>query len=483
MKKILGYMIYCYILLLPIAFVEPSPSDFIFIVIAILAFEQRIFNIKKFRRNKTVFRAILGFIALNIISILKAEDVFASIKYTIITVYLLVFAIIIFLYEPKKVFNRVLGLKGEGHETNDSKYMLIFNAYVVGSTVSAVLGIIGYLGIMSEWLTYDPYRTQGLFKDPNVFGPFLVPALVILIDDLKKKKVIRSKTYVHIFLLFINGLGILLSFSRSAWACALLAVGTYFILNIKKENLIKAIYGCVGLAVIMGLVWIIMPDGSFKSFIAERANLQLYDSERFSIQWVGIELGYDKLIGYGPGQYENIVRNTIGYEHSAHSLYVRTMLESGSLSLILLLIAIGNIIIRLFYAEKYCKKRLVVNYAVPFSIMVSLMVNSIVIDTIHWRHFWLFVGVSLSMLWDSKKRVKSDDNTSEVKVIGGDSLVRDYLYIGATEDTKGKDNMVAMSNKKQELMRERELEESLKILESALKDEINQEYSLRGGLR
>lgn len=483
MKKILGYLIYFYILLLPIAIVEPSPSDFIFIAIIILAFKLRIMNIRKLRGNKLVFKGILGFIALNVISILRAGNIFSSIKYTTITVYLLMLAIVIFLYEPKKVFNRDLGLQGEGYETNDSKYMLIFNAYVIGSTVSAVLGIIGYFGIMSEWLTYDPYRTQGLFKDPNVFGPFLVPALVILIDDIKKKKVIRSKTYVHILLLLTNALGILLSFSRSAWACALLAVATYFILNIKKENLIKAVYTCVGLALFMGLLWLILPDGNFKDFIAERANLQLYDSERFSVQRVGLELGYDKIIGYGPGQYENVVEKRIGFQHSAHSLYVRTILESGSLSLILFLIAIGKIIISLIEAERHCKTRLIVNYSVLASIMVSLMVNGIVIDTIHWRHFWLFIGISLSMLWDANESVKKIKKPREVRAIAGDSFRRDLRYIGANGDAKRRENLVAMDNEEEESMIEREIEESLRVLESALRDEVNHGYSLRGGLR
>lgn len=490
MKKLLGYMIYCYILLLPIAFVEPSPSDFLFIIIIILAFEQRIFfNVRKFLNNKIVFRGILGFLALNLISILRAENIFASIKYSVITIYLMMVAVVIFLYEPKKVFNRPLGLRGEGHETNDSKYMLIFNAYVVGSTVSAVLGIMGYIGIMPRWLTYDPYRTQGLFKDPNVFGPFLVPTIVILIDDLKKKKVIRSKTYVHILLLCVNALGILLSFSRSAWACALLAVAAYFFFNIKKENLLKVLYGGIGLAVLMGLVWIILPDGDFKSFIAERANLQLYDSERFSVQRVGLEQGFDKLIGYGPGQYEKVVEKVIGFEHSAHSLYVRTMLESGSLSLILFLIGIGNIIIRLYKAEKYSKRRLVVNYSVVFSIMISFMVNSIVIDTIHWRHFWIFIGISLSMLWDAREKVKKVKKTSEVKVIAGESLSRGLEDMRTRRVIRGKDNLVAIKSKEERSINEREIEESLRVLESVLKeelgelDELDDSYSLRGGLR
>ena len=36
--------------------------------------------------------------------------------------------------------------------------------------------------------------------------------------------------------------------------------------------------------------------------------------------------------------------------------------------------------------------------SVFISIMVSLFVNSIVIDTLHWRNFWLFIGLCLSYI-------------------------------------------------------------------------------------
>lgn len=111
------------------------------------------------------------------------------------------------------------------------------------------------------------------------------------------------------------------------------------------------------------------------------------------------------------------------------------------------------------------------------------MVNSIVIDTIHWRHFWLFIGISLSMLWDAREKVKHERKYKEVRVIGGYSLTRDLSSKGATEATKGKERIVAINEREEKLMKEREIEEALRVLENALKDELNQGYSLRGGLR
>src|SRR5581483_12094025 len=57
---------------------------------------------------------------------------------------------------------------------------LILDAYLWAPTLAALAGIVGYFDLFPgahELLTrYD--RATGLFKDPNVFGPFLVPALV-----------------------------------------------------------------------------------------------------------------------------------------------------------------------------------------------------------------------------------------------------------------------------------------------------------------
>ena len=53
--------------------------------------------------------------------------------------------------------------------------------------VAARLGIVGYFNVAGtgEYFTlYDNSRAMGPFKDPNVYGPFLVPPIVWLCQDL-----------------------------------------------------------------------------------------------------------------------------------------------------------------------------------------------------------------------------------------------------------------------------------------------------------
>ena len=71
---------------------------------------------------------------------------------------------------------------------------LILNAYVWAATLAALLGIIGYFDLLPG--AYDSMtrygRATGLFKDPNVFGPFLVPGLVYLLSRIAGAPLRRS---------------------------------------------------------------------------------------------------------------------------------------------------------------------------------------------------------------------------------------------------------------------------------------------------
>ena len=57
----------------------------------------------------------------------------------------------------------------------------IRSGYVAAGVLAAALGIVGYFdiaGLGPLFTLYDNERASGPFKDPNVFGPFLVPPIV-----------------------------------------------------------------------------------------------------------------------------------------------------------------------------------------------------------------------------------------------------------------------------------------------------------------
>src|SRR5439155_17656857 len=70
-------------------------------------------------------------------------------------------------------------------------------------------------------------RASGLFKDPNVFGPFLIPIALILLDQRiapKVPRLLRLRAASTWICLLALTLGVLFSYSRAAWADYAIAV-------------------------------------------------------------------------------------------------------------------------------------------------------------------------------------------------------------------------------------------------------------------
>src|SRR4029077_10486863 len=71
---------------------------------------------------------------------------------------------------------------------------LVLNAYLCAAMVAALAGSIGYFhlipGAREVMTRYG--RATGLFKDPNVFGPFLVPALLYVMSRLVEGSIRRA---------------------------------------------------------------------------------------------------------------------------------------------------------------------------------------------------------------------------------------------------------------------------------------------------
>ena len=92
----------------------------------------------------------------------------------------------------------------------------IRRGYVFAGLLAAILGILGYFdvaGLGPYFTLYDNTRAMGPFKDPNVFGPFLVPPMVWLSQDLLLR---RGRLLVAAAKLSVLLLALLLSFSRGA---------------------------------------------------------------------------------------------------------------------------------------------------------------------------------------------------------------------------------------------------------------------------
>ena len=100
---------------------------------------------------------------------------------------------------------------------------LILNAYLLTGILAALCGIAGYLNLFpGAFDLFTRYgRASGPFKDPNVFGPFLVAPLLTALHLWLVRPLRRG--LLPLLAAAILAVGILFSFSRGAWAAAAMA--------------------------------------------------------------------------------------------------------------------------------------------------------------------------------------------------------------------------------------------------------------------
>jgi hypothetical protein len=360
------------LLLFAIVRVEPAPADVIFAVVIMVAIATGRFGL----RDVPMWPGLLvaAFIALNILACMEAVDPRRAAAFCSITVYLLVFG----LWVATWVVDR-------------SRARTLVRIYVGIAVASAVVGSLALFVSLPghDVLTaYQGTRPRALFKDPNVYGPFLVPAALILLHEIVHPMLLRSRRLVNVAALAVVGCGILFSYSRAAWLNA--AVGALvmgIVLTLRRSGarqglVFASILGLTALTLVVA----INASGQM-TFLRERTRLQPYDSQRFSAQSAGVALGERHPIGIGPGQFER-------YEPiSAHSTYVRAFAEEGPLGLLLIAgIMVGTLVLALRNAVG-SRDTVGIASTVLLASWCGILANSVFVDTLHWRHLWLVAGL------------------------------------------------------------------------------------------
>ena len=78
-----------------------------------------------------------------------------------------------------------------GYVVSPRRARVIARGYVFAAVTSAVLGSLALLvAFPGAQLLLEDGRVRAFFQDPNVFGPFLVPAALILIEELLAPRVL-----------------------------------------------------------------------------------------------------------------------------------------------------------------------------------------------------------------------------------------------------------------------------------------------------
>jgi hypothetical protein len=374
-------------LLMGIVKVEPAPPDAAFAVIMAVAAVTGRFRFTRAPRIAGVLVAAL--LVLNVLSMMEAVHTGEAFRFFFITAYLGIFA---------------LWLTGWVDSRGHARSIVVMWLWI--GTISAILGTAAVLLplpgrelLLGDVASSGVGRATAFFKDPNVFGPFLIPVAVILLEERLAPRLLRLRSSTNALLFVVLSLGVLMSYSRAAWLNYVLSVVVMLIaVSVRRTGARQATRLLVSLAVVaVLLVGAITMTGS-TSFFQERAKVQTYDSQRFGAQHLGYELSWSYPVGVGPGQFQYYS------PVETHSTYIRVLAEQGFLGLsawLAIILATGILAVRNVIRGR---DTFGIGSAALLGIWAGLVLNSAVVDTLHWRHLW----VVAALIWIGAMR-KLDD--------------------------------------------------------------------------
>jgi hypothetical protein len=284
-------------------------------------------------------------------------------------------------------------------EDTAARLDMLRRGLIVGALIAAMAGIAGYLNLVPgghDLLTlYE--RARGTFKDPNVLGAFLIlPSLFVL------QSVVSDgfrKSFRSTIALAIMSLAILLAFSRAAWGG--LAITSAFMLVLmvltsqsRAQRSRIVVMSVVAIVVVVLLIAVLLSFDSIREMFQQRASFdQSYDEGRFGRfgrHILGAEMALDLPFGIGPLQFHNY------FPEDTHNSYLNAFMSGGWIAgvcypaLVFITVTFGfrHVFVRVPWQRAYLA---------IFAAFLGTVGESFVIDTDHWRHFWMMLGAMWGM--------------------------------------------------------------------------------------
>lgn len=359
--------------LLPFVRREPAPVD---VAAAMVIFAVLLTPTAKVKVHAAIGLAVAAFVTATLVSVTNVNDLARAVQYEWITLYLIGFALCL---------SAVL--------TREATARRCIEIYILGAAASAAAGtaalFVSFPG--SSTLLYDPNRTMALFKDPNVFSGFLVPAIAILVDELASRRLLQWRWATKVVLLAMLSAGLLFAFSRAAWLNAAVALAVLAVVRLAQAGALRyAVRALLGLAVVGASGYALLVLTHSTAFLESRSRIQNYDQQRFATQSRALRDATVHVFGFGPGQVE------VNLPLASHSLYARVAYEQGLPGLLTLVV--------LFLLTLWAAIAVVgrpsptgVGGAALLASWCGLLANSFFIDTLHWRHLWIVAA----LIWTS----------------------------------------------------------------------------------
>jgi hypothetical protein len=288
----------------------------------------------------------------------------------------------------------------------EARLRLLLRGTTAAAGLAAIVAIVGYFRLLpgSElFLLYD--RARGTFNDPNVLGAFMVLPALLAFQRVLAGRLVESLRAAALLLVLMAAL--FLSFSRGAWgqfalAAAIIMALEFITTRSARERLRIAVFAVLGVVAIAALIAALLSLEQVAGLFKERASLdQSYDvghTGRFGRHVLGFLLSLDHPLGIGPLQFHKI------FPEDPHNAYLNAFVSGGWLSgFAYLVLAVTTLIMGLRFVFVTTPWRPI--YLAVYAAYVGLAAESVIIDTDHWRHYFLVLGLLWGLMAVSRSYV------------------------------------------------------------------------------
>ncbi len=284
-------------------------------------------------------------------------------------------------------------------DDTEARLDMLRRGLVVGGMIASIAGIAGYFHLVPggyDLLTlYE--RARGTFKDPNVLGAFLIlPALFALQSVVSDP---MGKAFRNAIAFGIMALAILLAFSRAAWGALIITSAVTLLLMVLTSRSQKQRTRIIAMALVAALlaavlVAVLLSLDSVAQMFKQRASFdQSYDEGRFGRfgrHILGAQMALEVPFGIGPLQFRSY------FPEDTHNSYLNAFMSGGWIS--------GMCYPALVFISAITGFRYVFTrvpwqrtYLAVFTAFLGTVGESFIIDTDHWRHFWMMLGTMWGM--------------------------------------------------------------------------------------
>ena len=360
-----------------IVFLEPAPHDILVLLLVFVLFP---LGLKVPTEINIPLFLLMLFGAANLVAALTASDTAVMLRSLSIRIYML-FAWLLWVSLVVADAPKIL--------------RVIWHGYSFAALFAVAWGVLQYFGFLPDTLGNSFDRVTGPFKDANVFAPFLVPVVFYYMDRMLRIRGPSLAFDACKFLVLVYGL--FLGFSRGAWLNMSVALVFFIIFSmiaapsLKQRLRLMIVVAAIGVAAVLTLYLAISYTDAGQLFAQRAALVQEYDvaeGGRFDTQVKAlIEIGRNP-IGIGPGM------SPIAFDGvEPHNIYLHVAVEGGWIAAISFYLFLIITLARGF-SRINTISALRNNLQITLAALMGVLVQSLFIDSTHWRHLWLLLALT-----------------------------------------------------------------------------------------